>query len=152
MWRSHLSWGAAHRGCVPGVGAQTGNSGQALPRRRRVAVTASVLLLPFALAGCSDDSSTAPPPAVTPAATPSGARCATAPLPSDGGTDPAGTSVYTVDGEKVAAPHLKGFSARTADRSAVLVSGGGELSTRDSGVRKSGGTTSLTASGDRALS
>jgi glycerophosphoryl diester phosphodiesterase len=30
MWRSHLSWGAVRRACVPGVGAQAGNSEQAL--------------------------------------------------------------------------------------------------------------------------
>ncbi|MFI7008165.1 hypothetical protein [Streptomyces sp. NPDC050145] len=123
------------------------------PRHRRVAVTASVFLLPFALAACSDDGSATPPPAATPAATASGARCATDPLPSDAdaGTDTAGTSVYTVDSEMRTAPRGKPFGARTADRSAVLVSGGATLKTRDSGVRKSGATTSAAASGDRGL-
>ncbi|MZD05903.1 hypothetical protein GTW43_12520 [Streptomyces sp. SID5785] len=151
-----------------------------LPGRgpRRAAATASVLLLPLVLGACSDDGTATPPPAATPAATASGARCATDPLPADpaapektgtetAGTETAGTETpgtektgtektvsgaYTVEGGRdVSTPRRKRFSARTADRSAVLVSGPGTLSTRDSGVHKSGRTTSVTASGAQGL-
>ncbi|WP_306323528.1 MULTISPECIES: hypothetical protein [unclassified Streptomyces] len=131
-----------------------------LPRRqghRRAAVTASVLLLPLAvstLTGCSDDDgATNPPPAASPAATASGARCVTDPSADDHGPDakPRATSAYTVDDKTVQAKAQKEFKTTTGDRSALLVSGSGKLTTRDGKVIKHGGTSSVTASDGHGL-
>lgn len=143
--------------------------GTAGPGHRRAGATAAVLLLPLVLGACSDDGAATPPPAATPAATASGARCTTDPLPVDDKQKPdtatpdtpdtpdthtkkTASGAYTAEGRKpVSAPRSKSFSARTPDRSAVLVSGPGKLTTRDSAVRKSGGTTSATESAVRGL-
>ncbi|MYW66141.1 hypothetical protein GTY65_19100 [Streptomyces sp. SID8379] len=132
-----------------------------LPRRpgqRRATATASVLLLPLALTAltaCSDADDTATPPVASPAATASGARCATRPLvPSadpSSAAQPVATGAYTLDSGSVSAPRKKAFTATTADESAALVSGSGRLSTYDSKVTKSGGTSSLTASAEHGL-
>lgn len=130
-----------------------------LPRhrgRRRAATTASVLLLPLALSSltaCSDDDATATPPVASPAATASGARCATDPLApeQDAAVASAATGAYTQAAEDVTAPRRKTFSASRADESAILVSGSGKLSTHDSNVTKRGGTTSVDASGGHGL-
>ncbi|MEV5613969.1 hypothetical protein [Streptomyces sp. NPDC052225] len=127
------------------------------PGHRRAATTASALLLPLtltALSGCSDDDGAAtPPPVASPAATASGARCVTdAPVPDEGAdAAPAATGAYTVsDGAKTAS-RKKPFKTSQADESAVLASGSGKLTTHDSKVTKSGGTSSVDASGGHGL-
>ncbi|MFI6872313.1 hypothetical protein ACIBL6_02600 [Streptomyces sp. NPDC050400] len=127
-----------------------------LPRRpgsRRAAATVSALLLPLALSGCSDDDSTAAPPVASPAATASGARCVTdPPAPDEGaGASPAGVGAYALDSGEVVAPRRKTFTTKEGDESAVLVSGSGRLSTRDSNVTKRGATSSVDASGGHGL-
>ncbi|MFJ9036212.1 hypothetical protein ACIRF8_06450 [Streptomyces sp. NPDC102406] len=126
------------------------------PGRRRGATAVSILLLPLtlsSLAACSDDDDTATPPVASPAATASGARCVTdVPAPDDGAdAAPAATGTYTLDSGERAAPRGKAFKARKADRSAVLVSGSGALSTRDSRLVKRGATSSVEASGGHGL-
>ncbi|GAA2312977.1 hypothetical protein OKJ48_13800 [Streptomyces kunmingensis] len=132
---------------------------QGLPRRpgrRRTATAVSVLLLPLtlsSLAGCSDDGSTAAPPVASPAATASGARCVTDPPASEEGADatPAATGAYARESGDKAAPRKKSFRAKKRDVSAVLVSGSGQVSTRDSKISKRGSTTSVDASGNHGL-
>ncbi|MFI7386789.1 hypothetical protein [Streptomyces sp. NPDC049813] len=126
------------------------------PGRRRSATAVSALLLPLTLscvAGCSDDGAGTPPPAATPAATASGARCVTDALPAgeDADAGPAATGVYTREHGATQARQSTPYKARKKDVSAILVSGSGELSTRDSKVRKKGATSSVEASGDHGL-
>ncbi|MEU6842717.1 hypothetical protein ABZ930_12725 [Streptomyces sp. NPDC046716] len=129
------------------------------PGHRRSTATASVLLLPLtvtALAACSDAGDTAAPPVASPAATASGERCATKPIvPETDAADAAGqsaaTGVYTLDKGAVKAPRKQTFTARRADRSAILVSGSGRLSTYDSKVTKNGGASSLAAAGGHGV-
>ncbi|MFI0236571.1 hypothetical protein [Streptomyces sp. NPDC016845] len=126
------------------------------PGRRRTATAVSVLLLPLtlsSLSACSDDDGTATPPVASPPATASGARCETAPLAADQGSGaaPAPTGAYTLDSGERAAPDTEEFETARRDESAVLVSGSGHLSTRDSHITKRGGTSSLDASGRRGL-
>ncbi|MFZ3570953.1 hypothetical protein ACOKM5_28920 [Streptomyces sp. BH097] len=124
---------------------------------RRTAVTASVLLLPLAgslLSACSDDDgATNPPPAASPAATASGARCVTDPSADDKGPDakPRAKAGYTVDEKTVKAKAQKEFKTTTGDKSALLVSDSGKLTTRDAKIIKHGGTSSLTASDGHGL-
>ncbi|WP_420033258.1 hypothetical protein ACN2WE_11930 [Streptomyces sp. cg28] len=129
------------------------------PGHRRGTATASVLLLPLAvtaLTACSDDGDTAAPPVASPAATASGARCATKPLvPETEAADAAGqstaTGVYTLDEGKAKAPRRKTYTAHRSDRSAILVSGPGQLSTYDVKVTKNGAASSLTAAGGHGV-
>ncbi|MFE6893678.1 hypothetical protein [Streptomyces sp. NPDC057694] len=129
------------------------------PGHRRGTATASVLLLPLAVTGltaCSDAGDTAAPPVASPAATASGKRCATQPIgpeteSADAAGQPAATGAYTLDSGAVKAPRKKTFGAVTADRSAILVSGSGQLSTYDSKVTKNGATSSLPEAGGRGL-
>ncbi|MER5442327.1 hypothetical protein [Streptomyces sp. NPDC002790] len=130
-----------------------------LPRRqghRRAAATASVLLLPLALStlsACSDDGATNPPPTASPAATASGARCATDRPADDKGPDakPRAKAGYTVTKKTVKAKAHKEFKTTTGDKSALLVSGSGKLTTRDAKIIKHGGTSSVTASDGHGL-
>ncbi|MCX3060080.1 translocation/assembly module TamB domain-containing protein [Streptomyces beihaiensis] len=121
------------------------------PRRpavRRAVVTASVLLMPLALAACTaDDGATAPAPP-SPAATASGARCVTGlPAPDQSPqTGSAPEAAFVVDGSEVVTPRGKTYKAMGADTSAVLVSGSGKLTTHDSAIYKYGDTTSVAAS------
>ncbi|MET9495514.1 hypothetical protein [Streptomyces sp. NPDC006552] len=125
------------------------------PGRRRSATAGCVLLLPLTLAcvaGCSDDD-TAAPPVASPAATASGARCVTGALPAAQGADagPAATGTYTLDSGERTARRTTPYKARKKDRSALVVSGSGQLSTRDSKIGKKGSTTSVAASLDHGL-
>ncbi|MFJ9181228.1 hypothetical protein [Streptomyces sp. NPDC102360] len=131
-----------------------------LPRRqghRRTAVTASVLLLPLAvstLSACSDDDgATKPPPTASPAATATGARCVTHRSADDKGPDakPRAKAGYTVDDKTVKAKAQKEFKTTTGDKSALLLSGSGKLTTRDAKIIKHGGTSSVTASEGHGL-
>ncbi|MFJ8823172.1 hypothetical protein ACIREE_15445 [Streptomyces sp. NPDC102467] len=129
------------------------------PGRRRTATAASVLLLPLTLSSlsvltaCSDDDDTATPPVASPAATASGARCETDPPAPDRGADaaPAATGAYTLESGDEAAPRKTRFKAKKDDESALLVSGSGKLSTRDSSLGKRGDTSSVDASGGHGL-
>ncbi|MHB9754163.1 hypothetical protein ACYBSK_07295 [Streptomyces sp. BYX5S] len=128
-----------------------------LPRRqghRRAVATASALLLPLVLSACSDDDgATNPPPTASPAATASGARCATQRPAEDRGADaePRAKAAYTVADETVRATAKKQFKTVEPDESALLVEGSGKLSTRDGKFIKHGGTSSLTASEGHGL-
>ncbi|MEV3853465.1 hypothetical protein AB0J38_03975 [Streptomyces sp. NPDC050095] len=121
-----------------------------LPRHVLLPLTLCSLAV---LSGCSDDESTATPPVASPAATASGARCVTDPpapdVPADSVPDVKGA--YTVDGKDVAAPFRTPYEATAGDESAVLVTGGGKLTTRDSSVTKKGDTSSLDASAGQGL-
>ncbi|MEV1018755.1 hypothetical protein [Streptomyces sp. NPDC050264] len=126
------------------------------PGRRRTATAASVLLLPLtlsSLSACSDDDGTATPPVASPAATASGARCRTDLPAPDKGADaaPAASGAYTLESGDEASPRKKRFTAKKDDESAVLVSGSGKLSTRDSPLSKRGDTSSVDGSAGHGL-
>ncbi|MET8474936.1 hypothetical protein ABZY90_12910 [Streptomyces sp. NPDC006422] len=128
-----------------------------LPRRqghRRAAATASVLLLPLVLTACSDDDgATNPPPAASPAATATGARCVTDRPADDHGPDakPRAWAGYTVDDKSVETEAQERFKRTSRDKSVLLVSGSGKLTTRDAKIIKHGGTSSVTASDGHGL-